>query len=978
MPGIERRRTIRIRRSQLLNCKLADLDRPSIKIAEEFDEYCKAFRLVYQEYRASGYVNEDPRELHYNAWSLLPTTSLFVFKSFLNVIASLSLIRDSELFGLPVDSLYHDEVNTLRRQGRVVAEIGALANTRARRWSNVVILLFKALYYYAHLAKIDDLVVMVNPKHARFYRQMLLFEPMGEARHYDKVGAPAIPLRLELDKFADRLAEIYHDSDFETDLHAFFTNFSDPMLGAVGHAAKGARRKLEPYSIFYFLRNRPEILASASSDQKKFFNTIYHHEVFAASYAPGSWSVMEDDEVRENVRPVLERLHLENREDYTDIAFSRNLGLIDYADQQKLLATRVAIPGLGGVGGAHLTTLARTGVGAFTLADFDTYSPVNINRQYGSDLNSFTQPKLKTMRDRALYINPFLDIRCFPEGVTPDNLDEFLRDVDILVDSLDFFVQDIRRALFNRALALNIPVITAAPAGCSSSVLVFMPGGMNYDAYFGVNDTTSAVDQLIRFTLGIAPRPTHLRYMDRRFVNLHDRRVPSLDIGCELSAAMTATEVVRLVTTGKPSVAVPGSLQFDARRGLFRKSRLRWGVNTPWQRLKIALAGKFLLPGPRNSKALSTMPGTVPSGAMVPQEALRFVIRAAIQAPSGDNVQPWKFSLARDQVSLYVDRDADRSFFNVRQAASLLSAGAAVQNMEYAAGMLGLETHITLFPDGEGSDRVARVDLTATGTPFDELMGSAMWRRCTNRRMYARQPVPEVVWDRIGRIADKDDSVLLLHCSSRTDLRRLARAVYLADRVRVERRDLHEYLMRVIRFEPLPSEIDELQCPAPFKTGLPLKNLQAGAAGGLYLRAVRPWWAMRLANKTGLGRAMPAYGAMSVVLSGGVGLICTESFDELSLVRAGRAMERIWCALEQYGFALQPLAALPLLLLRLRLEGEAPFSPGHPELLREAWDLASECLGVSPEAVPLFMFRTGKSGPIAQRTYRQDVLDLMV
>ncbi len=64
--GIERRRTIRIRRSQLLQCKLADLDRPAIKIIEDFNEYCKVFKLVYGEYHASGYTPTHPSKMYYN------------------------------------------------------------------------------------------------------------------------------------------------------------------------------------------------------------------------------------------------------------------------------------------------------------------------------------------------------------------------------------------------------------------------------------------------------------------------------------------------------------------------------------------------------------------------------------------------------------------------------------------------------------------------------------------------------------------------------------------------------------------------------------------------------------------------------------------------------------------------------------------------------------------------------------------------
>lgn len=971
--GIERRRTIRIRRSHLLECKLGDIDRPALKIIDEHDEYFRNFRLVYNEYRDAGYTPSHPSRMLYNIWSLLPSTSIFVFKSFQNIISTVSLIPDSDLFGLPIDAVFKPEVDELRQQGKKVAEIGALATTRMRRWSNVVILLFKALFYYAGLCKIDEVVVMVNPKHVRFYTSMFLFEPFGEAREYEKVGAPAVPLRLDMTKFTQRLEEVYSGGDFETDLHAFFTNFSDPLLASVGNAARGTRKALSPYSAYFFLRNRRDLLSNLTEEQKAFIKGYYHQDIFAEDLADG-----DADDLRRIVRPVLESMHLENRDDYIDTAFSRNLGLLDYSGQRKLLDCRVGIPGLGGVGGVHLSTLARTGIGAFNLADFDSYSPVNINRQYGAGLTSFSCSKLLTMRDRALNINPFLDIRCFTEGVTRENLDQFLEGVDIVVDGLDFFVQDIRRELFNRALEKGIPVITAAPAGFSSALLVFMPGGPNYDAYFGVTDTTSAAEQLIRFSIGVAPRPTHMRYMMRRFVNIYDKRVPSLDIGCQLAAGMAATEVVNIVTKGRPSVAVPQSSQFDAKLGKYRTTLLFKGVNSPLQRLKVRLACRYLLAAAQMGKGSRLQPEVVQQWTPVPEKAFIHIVRAAIKAPSGDNVQPWRFSYGSNEMRLFINREADTSFFNVRQVASLLASGAALQNMKYAAGGLGLESRTEIFPEGESADTVARMQFTPTGVPYEELMNSALWRRCTNRRMYQPKAVPFEVWDRLIGVAGKEENVILLHTSSRPELKRLARAVYLADRVRVERRDLHEYLMSTIRFDPVPKGMDELNCREDLKTGMPLKNLQAGLPGDCYLKAVRSWRMMNLANKLGLGRAMPLYGGFSVMLSGGVGLLCSDSLDEKALVRAGMAMQRLWCHLDQFGYSLQPLAAVPLFTLRMRMDEGQDFSGEHAALLEEAWDITQKTLSVPSEYHPVFMFRTGIASPVSQRCYRQPPEDLII
>ena len=128
-------------------------------------------------------------------------------------------------------------------------------------------------------------------------------------------------------------------------------------------------------------------------------------------------------------------------------AFSRNLGWVTEWEQQALRFKRVAIAGMGGVGGFHLLTLARFGIGAFNIADCDNFELVNFNRQVGATLAAIGRPKVEVMAEMAWDINPELRIACFESGLTEANLDDFLAGVDLCVDGLDFFVLDIRRRL---------------------------------------------------------------------------------------------------------------------------------------------------------------------------------------------------------------------------------------------------------------------------------------------------------------------------------------------------------------------------------------------------------------------------------------------------------------------------------------------------------------------------------------------------
>ena len=109
-----------------------------------------------------------------------------------------------------------------------------------------------------------------------------------------------------------------------------------------------------------------------------------------------------------------------------DEAFSRNIGWVTEWEQQILRTKRVAIAGMGGVGGVHLLTLARLGIGAFNISDMDVFETVNFNRQIGASTATLGRPKVDVMAGMARDINPTAEIRRFPNGISDDNIDEFL------------------------------------------------------------------------------------------------------------------------------------------------------------------------------------------------------------------------------------------------------------------------------------------------------------------------------------------------------------------------------------------------------------------------------------------------------------------------------------------------------------------------------------------------------------------------
>lgn len=272
-------------------------------------------------------------------------------------------------------------------------------------------------------------------------------------------------------------------------------------------------------------------------------------------------------------------------EDLISHEFSRNIGLISEATQTKLLSSHVAVAGTGGVGGIHLLTLARMGIGNFTIADMDIYERANISRQFGARHSTLGQNKATVLVELLRDINPAINSRIFPKGVRAENLDDFMAGVDFFVDGIDFFEIDIRRALFQRAREQGIYALTAAPLGFGATLQVFSPEGMSFDDYFGMTDAMSYLEKLAAFAAGLAPRPYHLKYMDLAKVSLAKRRGPAVAPACTLAASLIATKIAR-ITAGERVKTAPYYTQLDLYRSKFRKGYLLFGGRNPLQRLK--------------------------------------------------------------------------------------------------------------------------------------------------------------------------------------------------------------------------------------------------------------------------------------------------------------------------------------------------------------------------------------------------------
>jgi molybdopterin/thiamine biosynthesis adenylyltransferase len=270
-------------------------------------------------------------------------------------------------------------------------------------------------------------------------------------------------------------------------------------------------------------------------------------------------------------------------------AFARNIGWVTPEEQALLRGKRIAIAGVGGVGGVHLLTLARLGVGSFRIADFDTFDIANFNRQAAAFMSTLGLPKAEVAARMARDINPELDIEVFGAGVNAGNMAAFLDGVDLYVDGLDFFAFDARQRIFEHCRVHRIAATTVAPLGMGAACLNFLPGKMSFEDYFQWGERPE-LEKALRFLVGLAPAGLHRPYLVwPQAVNLRERRGPSTIMACQLCAGIAATQALKILLGRGHVLAAPHGFQYDAYRDKLVRTWRPGGNRNPIQQLALAI-----------------------------------------------------------------------------------------------------------------------------------------------------------------------------------------------------------------------------------------------------------------------------------------------------------------------------------------------------------------------------------------------------
>jgi molybdopterin/thiamine biosynthesis adenylyltransferase/nitroreductase len=559
------------------------------------------------------------------------------------------------------------------------------------------------------------------------------------------------------------------------------------------------------------------------------------------------------------------------------LRLDRNRNKLTRDEQAKQRTLRIGVVGLS-AGHSIAHVLAMEGLaGELRLADFDTLEVSNLNRVPAGVLDLGVNKAVVAAR-RIGEIDPYLRVVAMPEGITEENLGHFLDGLDLVIEECDSL--DVKMLVREEARERRIPVLMETSDRGVIDVERFdlepdrplfhglLPGLQSSDL------AALSIQQKAPYVLRILGADDVSARGAASLLEVGETITGWPQLGSEVTlGAATAAAVVRRI--GQQAELPSGRVRFDVDE---------------------TLAGIGPVELPDEDDAVMGLVDRPEEPLDEDADPVERIVDAARWAPSGGNIQPWRFEAEGDEVRLYLVPERTTTM-DVAHRGSYVALGAALFNARVTASSLHQLGECRLFPQNAPSHHVATLHI-AEGTDYEIApLEPYVRRRAANRRMGDQTPISEAAVESLTRGVKREGGQLRLI----TDPKRIAELADLlaeSDRIRFLLPKLHREMVGELRF-PGQDTLEE---------GLDVRTLELSAPEMAALDLLRRADVMAHLGDWRAGQMLGGRTRASITSSSAVAVVTIPRAEPAWYVRGGAAVERLWLTGEQEGLAIQPVS----------------------------------------------------------------------
>lgn len=633
-------------------------------------------------------------------------------------------------------------------------------------------------------------------------------------------------------------------------------------------------------------------------------------------------------------------------------------------EERAILATKIiGVVGLSVGQSIALTLAMERGFGELRLADFDLLELSNLNR-IRSGVHNLGVPKVVIAAREIAEIDPYLKVTCFDDGLTTENMEDFFMKggkLDLLVDECDSL--DIKIQSRYKAKELKIPVIMDTSDRGMMDIERFdlepnrpllhgLVGDLNPEKIKGLTN-----EQKIPYILPMVGNTAISSRLKASMMEVEQTITtwPQLASSVALGGALGA-DISRRILLDQLHVSGRFYIDLDELIADEKKSNFFDDLYNPSNEPKEK--GIEFFASLQHPQFELTTNLVVPSKNEVHQ-----IIEAACLAPSGGNMQPWRFVWANNSIYLYHDLACSYSFLDYNNLGSHIGFGAAIENLKIKASEFLLYPVVKYFPNPNNHELIAMIQFEKRNIVKDSL-SDGLGLRVTNRKVDKKTNLSVDKLELISNEMASFSEFSLKWIENANDLEQVAEIVTTSDMIRIlhpqGHYDLFNKEMRWNEKETIETadgiDIETMEVSLSDRAALAMSGDENAIA---YLRN----W-----NK---GTGFKKMSRKAVLNSSAVGLIISKELNAETFLNGGAALQRIWIKANQLGIAFQPISATTFMFQRLLNETHSSFNINSKELLYKMYEQNKKLWKLNDNDTAIFMFKLHHADEPTARSLRK-------
>lgn len=336
---------------------------------------------------------------------------------------------------------------------------------------------------------------------------------------------------------------------------------------------------------------------------------------------------------------------------------------------------------------------------------------------------------------------------------------------------------------------------------------------------------------------------------------------------------------------------------------------------------------------------------------MINLEIIKSILEIAVNAPSGDNSQPWRFEFKDGTLSIFNNPERDIPFYNFEQRGSYVAHGGLIENIKICAPHFGYQADIVIFPYAQNLNLTAQIIFREAAAAADEGgLFACVPQRSSNRRHYKNFPLDdkqrhdllssaaEVGGGRIYLIEDKVQKIIA------------GQALSANERTVLETKAIHNVFFSHVVWTGKEEKIK--------KTGLFVDTLEMNPVQKLVFYLCSHWNFMDIGRRIGLSRFIASENAKLYSHSGALCLITVPGSSSADFILAGRLTQRLWLKAIKNNLVAHPVTGVLFLGQRILAKQADFLAPEHQALILKAYNDLQEIFGVK-DGIMAMLLRVG-------------------